>query len=467
MPHTRPNVLVIVVDCGRADHFGCYGHHRPTTPNIDAIAREGVIYRNAISAAEWTVPSNASMFTGLLPSQHGAVNLHRHLDPGPPTLAEVLTARGYRTACLANNAFLTPDTGLTRGFQTADGRVAVARTRDLSHRAMRVVRKVLAVSAGHDDRGARLLNRMVSRWVAEPHDDRPFFVFTNFVEVHAPYRWLPRTLRRRYLPDEIDDARIDRVISRHYRDVLAGDVAFDATDYAILDAVYDSTLTYLDARLGELFAFLRRQGVLDDTLLIVTADHGDNLGDHGLMHHAYSLHETLVHVPLIVRYPPLFPAGTVVDDIVQTLDIFPTVLDVLGIHDEALERTLMGESVVPSRLLERRRRFAVSELTRPLNEFAQTHPHVDFTPFDRELRAIRTEEWKLIWSSDGRHELYHLPSDPREERNLIHARPEVARELEGTLMTFWEGVRPAEWQGAAPELDDTVKAHLEALGYID
>jgi len=185
------------------------------------------------------------------------------------------------------------------------------------------------------------------------------------------------------------------------------------------------------------------------------------------MHHAYSLYDTLIRVPLILRYPAAFPADTVVEQIVQTHDLFPTILHMVGIEDPQVWDQVQGFSLLPEHL-PAHPDYAVAELMRPINEFAERYPDFDFSPFDRELRAYRTRRYKYIWASDGRDELYDLAHDPGETENLIDKRPDVAADLRQRLLS-WMEEHPIETSTATeiPEYDDAVLARLRDLGYIE
>ncbi len=462
----RPNVLLIVIDTARADYLSCYGCPHPTTPTLDRLAAEGARFTTAISPAEWTVPSHASLFTGTFPSRHNAVNQHRYLDDRLHTLAEVLGWLGYRSACFTNNAFIDESTGLNRGFQVTDGPFRWNGSRQPSHLLWRGMRK-LTQWTGRKDQGAMFTNLLVRRWLRRWSGEHPFFIFINYVEPHMPHRWIPEPFRRRFLRLNGLEKADWRSVNMNYRAFLTGTTPMSDEDFAILRALYEAEMAYLDHRIGQLVAFLERRRVLDDTLLIVTSDHGDNLGEHGLLHHAYSLYDTLIRVPLVLRYPKAFPPGTVVEQTVQTHDVFPTILHLVGMEDPTVWEQVQGFSLLPEHL-PRRPDYAVAELMRPINEFAKHYPEFDFLPFDRELRAYRTRRYKYIWASDGRDELYDLLQDPGETDNLIHKRPNVAADLRQRLLAWMED-HPPEVSTPAhiPEYDATILARLRELGYVE
>jgi arylsulfatase A-like enzyme len=242
-------------------------------------------------------------------------------------------------------------------------------------------------------------------------------------------------------------------------------------DFEILRACYDGALASIDEEIGHLVEWLRTRGILDRTLLIVTSDHGENIGDHRLMSHAYSLHDTLIRVPLIIRYPECFPRGERTTSHVQLTDVFPTILDTLQLEVPEVRAELQGESLLGDRSGEANR-FAYAEMLAPhpsipaLNRRAGLPEDTPQPQHDRSLRCIRTLDSKFIWSSDGQHILYDLRQDPAETINLYPERPGTAAVLEKHLMSW---LPPAGLPLSAPELhmDEDVRLRLRDLGYID
>jgi arylsulfatase A-like enzyme len=246
---------------------------------------------------------------------------------------------------------------------------------------------------------------------------------------------------------------------------MSGEVTMTNDDWDILTGLYDTELAYVDMRLGQLYDYLAQSGLLDNTILIITADHGENLGDHGLMDHQYCVYDTLVHVPLIIRYSASFPARHRETALVQTLDLFPTIAKLLGRHNEPSLSNLQGQSLLPEDLVQETRPFTVTEYLAPqLHTFQRESIKVD-DYFARQLRALRTDSHKFIWASDGQHELYDLTIDPREKENLITIEPARAADMEQMLQ---EWIRTYSAEHQIDELiDEAVVSRLEALGYIE
>jgi arylsulfatase A-like enzyme len=414
----RPNVLMIVLDTLRADHVSCLGKSRPTTPALDALAREGTLYATCISPGSWTLPSHASLFTGLYFRDHRAGCQTLRLDVELTTLAEALGGAGYATVGFSNNPWLGSGTGLTQGF---------AEFHDVWRDRGATV-----------DQGAAVTNERALAWIDDrPAKSAPFFMFVNYLEPHLAYA-PPPPFDRAYLPEEADPARVARLRAFRNPDDLAHDLkvpghVLEDEDLKILAAQYAGEVAYLDSRLGELVQGLRSRGLLDGTLLVVTSDHGEHLGDHGLLDHKMSLYDALLHVPLVLRYPASIPSGLVVTGLVQTNDVYPTVLATCGIQ---------APPPPGSRLLpfdderDSTRTLALAEFDRPA-PFAQVvkqqFPDGDFAPFDRSLLALRTPRYKLIVGSDGRRELYDVSLDPGEKNDLCASEPRLLADLSTLL----------------------------------
>ena len=437
-----------------------------------------MVYEQAISPAGWSLPSHASLFTGLYQGSHGAHDQHKYLDAAHLTLAERLGAAGYATQAFCKNPYVGPATGLDRGFAAfnrpwGEGPSRVpAGVRRFARRAARGFRR----ARGERDSGARDINtgfaRALKRFAAE---ERPFFAFVHYEDVHAPYR-LPRRFAR-FLPPGVGLADALRVNQDPWR-YLIDPASMGEREFETLRGLYDSAMHYVDFRVGEVLGWLRDLRLDDETMLIITADHGENLGDHGLMAHKYCLYETLLHVPLIVRYPAGIATPGRVAAQVQTLDVAPTVLGLAGLAADGPTGTASapasgtGPPAGLDLLGSTRREFTFAEQSRPdLRTFDRRFPGADVSRFDRALRAIRSERWKFIWASDLRHELYDLAADPDERTNLIDAEPGIARELEERLDGWAASLAPAGAAagpgGEAPEFGEEVKSRLRDLGYLE
>lgn len=458
------DVILVVVDTERADYTTPYGCPLPTTPFLAQLAREGVTFTHMTSSAPWTLPAMYSLMTGLYPTQHGMTHGHEG-DTAQPvlpdeavTLAELLQAKGFETFGVNTNAVLGKRFGFGQGFDEFVG----------DDFAFMPFPKLALTSLSADIRAA----------------DR-YFLWLHFFDPHHPYyaqapwfdEWnkskfrtytelitdaVLRLYRKRLglgpndPPDPADLQRMDRVI-RVLSSKLFLPFVFRAffklapsldEDYRkFLSAAYMSDIRFTDQSMAESLALLP---IDDDALVIVTADHGEELFErNGLGHHTGSLHEELVHVPLVVRLPGKALAGTVIDAPVSTIDILPTILDLVGatppagLPGRSLARLLRGGKLEP--------RPQVSEVS-------------DFTG---DLRSITEYPWKLIYDlKKNKGALYNLERDPGETRDIAAEQPERAAEL-GRHLRQWLQIAKPRWPDAPPvELTPAERRRLQQMGYL-
>ncbi len=498
---TRPNILLLLIDTLRADHLSAYGYERATSPSIDRIAERGVVFENAISASPWTPPSHASIFTGTYPSRHGVDRSRLVLRDDILPLPDVLRRHGYRTYGVSSNYWLSRETRFNRGFdrfahswqlvQTGGGNAplerqnrkeslgldALANESDhgwlhtcgtalntLYERGTRALRRSWHL---YDD-GAWRVNATVRSWMREwKRMDEPFFAFVHYIEPHLRYA-PPGRYRHLHLPKGVDDRRIATVNQDPWR-YLTGRAQMSAEDFAILKGLYDGEVSYVDQRVGQLHATLEREGLLDNTLVIITSDHGENIGDHQLMDHVYCLYDTLLRVPLIVGGPADFARGDRVAEQVQTPDLFPTILTLAGIEDDETWRQVQAQPLFPRDLRSQPERPAIAEYIEPqppVGILRKRYPEFDPSRYDRTLRTVRADGYKYVWASDGKDELYEVAADPGEERNLIDAEPDVAARLGKSLDEWLASFSPARKTDEELELDAAMRQRLEDLGYL-
>lgn len=427
----RPNVFLIVIDTLRADHLSAYGYERETSPHLDRLASEGTLYERTIADAPWTLPSHASLFTGLFVRDHDTQSNHLTLDERYETLAERLTAAGYHTGGFSNNVWTNPTSGLEQGFQTFE-----ELWREQPSRGEGISRDVPT-----EDMGADLANRKIFSWLDGLEDDEPFFVFINYFEPHLPYR-PTEPFDDDFLPEGIDEGTVRRLRSfyspREYGYILHVPwMKVSDRDLQVLTSLYDGEIAYVDSKIGELVAGLRKRGLADDTVLVITSDHGEHLGEHHMLGHKFSVYEPLLHVPLIVWGPGHIPAGRRVATPVQSHRIYGTVLDLAGLRDpeRPSDRPLPVED-------EESPGFTFSQLAYPkifLDVAKRKIPGCKTDAFERALDTVRGPQYKLISGSDGSEELYDLQEDPGETKNLAGSQPKVLERLRTALVEFLRG----------------------------
>lgn len=479
----QPNVLLIVMDTTRADRLSCYGYSRPTTPNLDRLAQEGVLFEQASAPAPWTFPSHASLFTGLYPSQHGAGWLHQRLDDRFTTLAELLRDHGYHTAGFSNNAWVSRGPNLDQGFEyfvnvwesnRLVSRLAIIR---IIKRLDRIIKKFGALPK-RSHANAALTNRHIKQWLDEIRDPRrPFFLFINYLEPHFTYE-PPEPFRNRFLKQEnvAVAGRLD-FTALHRELMTEPPINPDRATQAALNDLYDGEVAYLDMRVGELLDELRARKLLDNTVVLVTADHGENIGDHELFWHRYCVYETLLRVPLILHYPARLPQGIQVPQPVSLVDVVPTLMTLLGIEALKLRAALPGQSWVSSPLAVRDERPILAEYEAPwghrrMPKKAAKRAHNNATQpvyerySKRNLKSLRRGGLKFILASDGQYELYDLRRDPQETDNLVAKFPELAKRMEQELMQYVSSIKPVGSLEAVKPMDEATQQELRALGYL-
>lgn len=443
-PRHAKNIILIVWDTVRAKNLSLYGHSRPTSPNLERLAARGVRFGRAFATSSWTLPSHASLFTGRWPHELSA-GWTRPLDHARPTLAARLGSLGYDTAgFVANLDYCGRETGLSRGFAHYEDypwgvleifsryvgvgrrvdRASIAMATDLlTGRRRGAARPWIPLSKEHA-KSAADIDRAFLDWLAwQRPRGRPYFTFLNYNDAHTPYEApdpsaSPFGIRPESWHDQLALQQWNLLDKRKlpYRDVrMARDL-------------YDDAIAYLDRRLGILVAELGRRQQLDDTLIVVTSDHGEHLGDHGLFFHGCSLYRPLVEVPLVLVDPKALPAARVIDEPVSLRDVPATILDLLGVESRP---TFPGRSL---RRLTDRHEGEPPPAFEPL--LMELEPPTVFTNQGREpaskgpMKAMIAGGMHYIRTGDGHEELYALAADPDELSNVAD-RPDVEGILQG------------------------------------
>jgi len=474
----RTNVVWIVLDTVRADRLSCYGFDAPTTPFLDQWSRQATLFERCYSNAIWTIPSHASMFTGLSVRQHG-VNANRHwLDEQTPTVAEQFSEAGYSTIAFSNNPWVAPYTNLVKGFDEF-------RAMDRLHELTGVSLERLAERWGvtpmlpwlDGDFGAALTNHSIARWLdSRSPTDPPFLMFINYMEAHLPYR-IPRRYRRMFMTAEQVDrsydlrwsvfGNVELELNGRYND--EGSDFVSLADREILRLQYQAAIRYLDDRLRELMDLLDQAGRGGDTLVVVTSDHGEYLDTHDMWSHCYHTYNDVAHVPLIVREPGQ-KVGRRVSTPVQPSDLYPTLINA------AIGRSEEGPSGAARDLIELANegdaaRMAVVEYYGPgAGELERLrryrNPVLDHRT--QPQLAVGDDRFKFLLSGDGVRELYDISIDPGELNNLVGERKYEVRRLHAYLKTWLEQI-PQYVPSPDSHPDEMSKATRDALrglGYL-
>ncbi len=431
----RPDIFLIVLDSLRADRLGCYGYRKADTRHLDRFAARAARFDQAITPGYWTLPSHGSLFTGLYPSEHGATRVGHSLPPDAgTTMAQALSEAGYYTFAVSNNPNVSEPLGFARGF---DEFIDAWR----EHRRSRGKLSRVARALGRGDTGASATNSLVSGLLRARKE--PLFCFLLYMETHAPYR--PRwTSPRRSLSAPL---AVWRMLPVYRRIAEWGEVLRSHPHlYPLVSDLYDGELAYLDRRIGGLLSDIEDARGLDNCVVMVTSDHGECLGQHGLASHGRCLYDSLLHVPLIVSWPG-GPKGHVVASQVQLNDIWPSLARWLGLPHPVPHRADGRPSVM---------RSGAAEADVPA--FAEI---ADGTG----LQAVRANGYKYL-EGDGAPELYDLSADPGEEVNVSGEKGEVLEQMKQLLGQWRESLRPYAGDASASVEDEALAERLRALGYL-
>jgi arylsulfatase A-like enzyme len=432
-----PNVLLVVLDGVGARHLGCYGYHRSTSPELDRIAGEGVIFENTYAASSWSLPSHASLLSGLHQSSHGAgwENLYladgAHKSPGISdafTLAEALSTRNFQTCGISSDPYLNADHGTSQGFEyyfdlhdrSIPDRLFLARWLD----------SVGASPRQHawQSSSQQAVSTALS-WLKQPRlrdPQQPFFLFLHLEEACAPYR-LPKEFAdaTRFLPAGTDPASLTAAHfgeeeQRHL--FHQGKRELVPEEAVIQKALYDASILYLDGQIQRLMEGLREQALLEDTLVVFTSSHGEEFHEQGRFGHQFSLSDRILQVPLIMRMPRLLPAGQRVNELVSLVDVAPTVLGVLNQELEQPPRSgqLLWEGFDFVPVIQKQqtgpRDWVLAEYQNParllLQKWSSFSPAQ--TPRARSITALRTNSGKFFRFGDGSSAFLELAQDPDE-----------------------------------------------------
>lgn len=437
-PEPPPNIVLVVIDALRADHLSQYGYHRETSSAIADFVASSTRFADCSSQAPWTNPSVASLFTGLHTARHRTNAFGAALPLELTTVAETLQDHGWYTAAISFNPGIRTELDFDQGFDSFD--------------------EYLGKSTSYPH-----MEEMISRvdtWLQTPPDN-PFFLYLQPMNVHGPYR----------VPKEARSALVGRVPSRefrYYHDPMGGILnrgqveMRDQVTPSYLESLtdnYDTAVRYSTDQLAELFALLTRNGLYDDALIIVTADHGEELFDHGGFSHGFSLHRETLHVPLFIKLPGQTQGG-VVEAGVDLIDLFPTILEVGGIEADP---NLDGKSMVS--LIDGRDESGADQERERLTQTAWEGRCV--------ARGISSQGFRLVEIErdyeglDHRTRLYDLSSDPLELQDVSSKHPQVTRDLRRQLNHRFKELDQLAGPQPLNRKDQLDQDRLKALGYVE
>jgi arylsulfatase A-like enzyme len=420
----HPNVILIVVDALRAQELSCYGYNRNTTPHIDQFAKNGTLFEKAFCPLPATQPSFSTLLTSLHPYSHGVLRHGWALSNDAITLPELLKVKGFDTAAVAGASNLDSLFGLSQGFDFYEdslGSKEKARNPDRRKRWQRRAGEV---------------NDVVFHWLESRKSDKPFFLMMHYFDPHAPYE-----------PPPPFDTKFPS----------------DQTQSGQWRAAYDGEVAYVDTQFQRLLDKLDEMNLTDHTLIIFTADHGESLGEHGWQGHDQKVYDEDIHIPLIFSGPGI-PKGKRVPALVQNIDLTPTILEC---EDFPVPTFFQGRSLLPVIETGKGRDFIFVQIAKRPDNFEKLTP--DWQKYPETVWAIRTENEKLIWASDGKREFYDLQHDPTEQQNIYEQRKEKATEIENMGLKFLTLYKHYNYNSTTRQSpgDNNPDEALRALGYIN
>ncbi len=433
---SRPNVLLLVCDTLRADHLGCYGYTRPTSPNIDEFASGALLFENALSSSPWTRPSMGSLFTSLYPHQHKAFYWEDQLDNDCLTLAEIFRNFNYSTFAIQTNVLVTQYYNFHQGFQRFD--------EIINEKADKVTEKF-------------------NSWISK-NKTKPFFAYLHFMDVHLPYE-APREFNRIFEPETIDSVLND--IPGAYEVRILNEVGLSPQDKQHFINMYDAEIRYFDHYFGQIIDNLKKLDILEDTIIVLTADHGEEFWDHNGCEHGHTLYNELIHIPLIIKYSSKLQSKRIKTH-VKLQDLTPTLLNLCRIKNTI---ELRGRDLF---------------LDTKSGEPQQEEIFFEAIGFGAEKKGVIKDGWKLIDNTGKKdedamdlflemtryimpeyekgYELYNIDQDFSEKNNLIKEHPQIAARLK----TYLELFKSESFEQRKTEDKDREKKleHLKSLGYV-
>jgi arylsulfatase A-like enzyme len=390
------------------------------------------------------------------------------LDIPGKTLIEILKETGYRTLGISTIPQLSITKRFNRGFDHYIEAWKLDNTRWDVPRWKAKIRSFLRL----DEPVTRYAFEQIQKWLKHHDPSAPFFIFANMNTAHTPYQPPPRFLKQatpsmrhvRLTP------KLKGLATRDGYQFMARHIEVTEEEFGYLGSLYDGEIVYLDYVLGQVFTLLQTRGLLENTLIVLLADHGENLGDHGLMYHQFCLYDSLIRIPMIWHFPKTVPCGKKISHPVSIIDVMPSILHLAGIPNDVYPFT-QGYCLlcVPHPRTHDGQGFIIAEYYAPpgvFRYFRRMVPGFDYSAFDKGFKCIRTLRHKYIISSKGQEELYDLLHDREEQNNIIKEAPGIAGELRRTLFKTVKDFGEEQEAKLSVENDDVTIRKLKALGYI-
>lgn len=439
-PKFKPNIVIVTLDALRPDHLGCYGYKRNTSPNIDKIAKEGVLFLNTIAQSSWTVPSLPSILTSNYLPAHEVVDFGDKISEKLFTLTYLLKINGYQTGFFSNNYNISTILRFDEHFDS----FYTVQTYKMNFDEKWNIKK------GESKINIANINHRVIKWIKENRRKR-FFLWVHYLDPHNPMN-PPLLYKKMFINDNLSKTQINVPISNDDyfgRDgiphLLAKANSY-ITDLNYYISIYDGAIRYTDDLVGELVENFKKMNLDKKTLFIISSDHGEGLGEHNFYFtHGTYLYDELIKVPLIIKFDKLTPKGKTIVTQVQHIDIAPTILQILGIRKP---RSMVGLSLIP--------------LIKEKDIYAAPYAF----SFLGGKGSIRNNEWKLIYNEDGGYELYNLKKDPTEKNNLVSLEKEEFENLKEKLDNYMNQLEELNARRTKPVLEEKQKERLKSLGYL-
>ena len=434
------NIILITIDSLRADHLGCYGYHKETAPFLNSFTKESVCFSHAYSLGPVTQASVPCILTGTFSSRYGRFT--NSLADGRRTVAEAFKDNGYLTAGFHSNPYLSADLKYNRGFDVFEDYAGSFKP------LKRVIKEKGFVNAIKNIRPvikkrinnwyyipAEEINKDVNKFITK-NKNRTFFLWIHYMDVHIPY-----------LSHNKNEVKNDYSI-KLFRKMLENSGGLCPEEIETLRNLYDGEITYLDNHLKSLVDRLKALCLYDDSMIIITSDHGDEFYDHGGVSHSHKLYEELIRVPLIIHFPRGNCKGMFINKPVSLLDLIPTMTDVAGVE---IKYKLDGINLLP------------------IITGKENNERVIISEVDTYMFSLRKGDWKLIYNDKTKgKELYNLKDDPKERLNLVNKEIGILSDLERHLIGHLSNIPDRDKDEAKPDdYDDHVRKRLRDLGYMD
>jgi arylsulfatase A-like enzyme len=453
--HTTPNIILISIDSLRSDHLSCYGYARETTPNIDKLSDKSTVFLNAVSTTSWTLPAHISMFTGLYSIQHGVIYYGYALSKDIPTLPQILKDNGYYTFGIFSGPYLHPAFGFSRGFD--EYKDCSSSVSFLNDDQKKYLKDDLAFNnnihlRSHQDITGQKIYDTFSKWFENRGKDKPIFSFIHCWDVHY---------------DFIPPPPFDSYFDPHYQGTLSPEryqsnprinPDMCSRDLEHIIALYDGEIRWTDHIVGKILDLLKKSNMMKNTMIIITADHGEAFFEHGFSCHNNNLFDEEIRIPMIVYYPEKFP-GLKIKKQVSIIDILPTIFEILG-------------KKTPDYL------HGISLLKEIEQGFIRDKPLLMELDGPNFYKAIRNDKWKFVY--DYKKSLpmfFDLVNDPEEKNSLIPlSQPVVIPEwVKKDIMSgvkyyksILDNIKPFKAVKAEKSnIDEATQKHLKSLGYVD